>query len=184
MKRLLLSLFALAATSAFALPYYVGGPSNDATYVAIYDYNTPNDGTSNSVANQTKFPWASLPYVTFYKYNDGGSEDGTAASKFWVSEATDQKFEVKWTGTQPVLTYFMIKAGDGFTLWNVSSFNLGTYTSIIAENTLLTNKKGNAHGISHVQFEGRLGQTKVPDVTSTLALVGAALAGLVAFRRR
>lgn len=153
----------LLTTASHAVPYDVNSMG---TLIGTYSGNTPNGPD------------------TFYKFNDGGSEEGTATSTFaTVIGSGGKSATITWNGSQPLLDVLYLKSSTYFVKWDISSFNNGVFDSITVANLgLITNHRGVSKDISHVQLEG--GLNNVPDGGTTLSLLGLALVALAAFPRR
>jgi hypothetical protein len=174
MKTLLKASVCVAAliasiSSSHAIAYNV---NTLGTYLGIFPGNTP------SGADQ------------YYKANNPNPEEGSQAGVFnTVFSNGGLTATITWTGSQPTLSYLYVKTANEFAAWNIKSFNLGTFDSIVVNQDRTFNDQGVAQQISHVDLDFPTspgpsgGPGGVPDGGMTLTLLGMALAGLGAMRR-
>ncbi len=186
MKHTLFKSLAMAAVAGFLAM----APNADAvllTFIGNFDGNDSENGQGNTTSINDLFDDDCDPLALIYRSNSGrtGQEAGETA---WFDVDFDPNFDpqtAELTFEDITLgefnsldwTYAVVKGGNGFALYSISSWLFGE--SIDFDNDNIGNK-----GISHVTLyacEG--GSTSVPEGGTSVALLGLALAGLGASRR-
>lgn len=131
------------------------------------------------------------PFGGFYKFDVPSTESGSAASTFsTVISNSGLTATITWSGLQPILSSFILKAGNSYDTWNISNFNAHAYNSLVVTNlSLLTPNGKNIAEISHLEFSGNLNPgdvppPSVPDGGSTTAMLGLGILALAALNRK
>lgn len=162
------------ALASFAL---IGALVTQAHALAIFDVNAYGGGTINA---------GNTPNDFFYKFDVPGTESGDGASLLdTVISNGGLTATVTWAPTGSLdFDFIYLKASNEFIKWDVSGVNWSTYDGFTVTNDLIKNKKGVAQAISHIQADGGVTTTKVPDSGTSAILVGLGLIALGLFRRK
>ena len=125
--------------------------------------------------------------IADYKDNTGGSEEGTFSGSYkttyGIAGLLTESFEITYTGGSFISggpIYLLVKDGTASPNWYLYDITGWDGKEKIQGQGFFPNQGG----ISHVAIYGNGGTTNVPDAGTTIALLGAALAGTSYLRRK